>query len=191
MWWVWGLPIQSNYRAGCVPSQELVDAYDMLETGKPVLDLKQPYLDETHLQPNYTVSDLIENKELKKQLDLKNYISGDVGMPTLSDIIAELDKPGRDPRRYIEMMEFDAKVKTIDDLQEGMILNGIVTNITQFGCFVDIGIKENGLVHISQMADRYISNPTEIVSMHQPLKVRVIGIDRERKRIQLSLKDVS
>lgn len=86
------------------------------------------------------------------------------------------------------MMEFDAKVKTIDDLQEGMILNGIVTNITQFGCFVDIGIKENGLVHISQMADRYISNPTEIVSMHQPLKVRVIGIDRERKRIQLSLK---
>ena len=140
---------------------------------------------------NCTVSDLIENKELKKQLDLKNYISGDVGMPTLSDIIAELDKPGRDPRRYIEMMEFDAKVKTIDDLQEGMILNGIVTNITQFGCFVDIGIKENGLVHISQMADRYISNPTEIVSMHQPLKVRVIGIDRERKRIQLSLKDVS
>lgn len=140
---------------------------------------------------NCTVSDLIENKELKKQLDLKNYISGDVGMPTLSDIIAELDKPGRDPRRYIEMMEFDAKVKTIDDLQEGMILNGIVTNITQFGCFVDIGIKENGLVHISQMADRYISNPTEIVSMHQPLKVRVIGIDQERKRIQLSLKDVS
>ena len=140
---------------------------------------------------NCTVSDLIENKELKKQLDLKNYISGDVGMPTLSDIIAELDKPGRDPRRYIEMMEFDAKVKTIDDLQEGMILNGIVTNITQFGCFVDIGIKENGLVHISQMADRYISNPTEIVAMHQPLKVRVIGIDRERKRIQLSLKDVS
>ena len=97
---------------------------------------------------NCTVSDLIENKELKKQLDLKNYISGDVGMPTLSDIIAELDKPGRDPRRYIEMMEFDAKVKTIDDLQEGMVLNGIVTNITQFGCFVDIGIKENGLVHI-------------------------------------------
>ena len=140
---------------------------------------------------NCTVSDLIENKELKKQLDLKNYISGDVGMPTLSDIIAELDKPGRDPRRYIEMMEFDAKVKTIDDLQEGMVLNGIVTNITQFGCFVDIGIKENGLVHISQMSDRYISNPAEIVSMHQPVKVRVIGIDRERKRIQLSLKDVS
>lgn len=112
-------------------------------------------------------------------------------MPTLSDIIAELDKPGQDPRRYIEMMEFDAKVKTIDDLQEGMVLNGIVTNITQFGCFVDIGIKENGLVHISQMSDRYISNPAEIVSMHQPVKVRVIGIDRERKRIQLSLKDVS
>lgn len=139
---------------------------------------------------NCTVSDLIENKELKKQLDLKNYISGVMGMPTLPTH-RRTSTSRRDPRRYIEMMEFDAKVKTIDDLQEGMILNGIVTNITQFGCFVDIGIKENGLVHISQMADRYISNPTEIVSMHQPLKVRVIGIDRERKRIQLSLKDVS
>ncbi len=138
-----------------------------------------------------TIGELIENKELKKQLDLKRYIAGDVGMPTLTDIMAELDKPGRDPRRYIEMMEFDAKVKSIDDLQEGMVLNGIVTNITQFGCFVDIGIKENGLVHISQMADRYIANPAEVVSMHQPVRVRVIGIDRERKRIQLSLKDVS
>ena len=138
-----------------------------------------------------TIGELIENKELKKGLDLKRYIAGDVGMPTLNDIMAELDKPGRDPRRYIEMMEFDAKVKTLDDLQEGLILNGIVTNITQFGCFVDIGIKENGLVHISQMADRYVANPAEIVSMHQPVRVRVIGIDRERKRIQLSLKDVS
>ena len=88
-------------------------------------------------------------------------------------------------------MEFDAKVKTLDDLQEGMVLNGIVTNITQFGCFVDIGIKENGLVHISQMADRYISNPAEVVAMHQQVRVRVIGIDRERRRIQLSLKEVS
>lgn len=103
----------------------------------------------------------------------------------------ELDKPGRDPRRYIEMMEFDSRIKSLDDLQEGMVLNGIVTNITQFGCFVDIGIKENGLVHISQMADRYIANPAEVVAMHQPVRVRVIGIDRERRRIQLSLKEVS
>ena len=138
-----------------------------------------------------SIEELITDKSLKNKLDLTRYISGDVGMPTLNDIMAELDKPGRDPRRYIEMMEFDAKVKTLDDLQEGMVLNGIVTNITQFGCFVDIGIKENGLVHISQMADRYVSNPAEIVAMHQPVRVRVIGIDRTRKRIQLSLKDVS
>ena len=138
-----------------------------------------------------SIEELITDKSLKNKLDLTRYISGDVGMPTLNDIMAELDKPGRDPRRYIEMMEFDAKVKTLDDLQEGMVLNGIVTNITQFGCFVDIGIKENGLVHISQMADRYVSNPAEIVTMHQPVRVRVIGIDRTRKRIQLSLKDVS
>ena len=128
---------------------------------------------------------------MKKQLDLKNYISGRCGYTHFIRHHRRTRQRPADPRRYIEMMEFDAKVKTIDDLQEGMILNGIVTNITQFGCFVDIGIKENGLVHISQMADRYISNPAEIVSMHQPVKVRVIGIDRERKRIQLSLKDVS
>ena len=152
---------------------------------------RYPIVEQMAADLGCSIGELIENKELKKGLDLKKYISGDVGMPTLSDIMAELDKPGRDPRRYIEMMEFDAKVKTIDDLQEGMILNGIVTNITQFGCFVDIGIKENGLVHISQMADRYISNPAEIVAMHQPVKVKVIGIDRERKRIQLSLKNVS
>lgn len=138
-----------------------------------------------------TIGELIENKALKKQLDFTKYIAGDVGMPTLTDIMEELDKPGRDPRRYIEMMEFDSRIKSLDDLQEGMVLNGIVTNITQFGCFVDIGIKENGLVHISQMADRYIANPAEVVAMHQPVRVRVIGIDRERRRIQLSLKEVS
>ncbi len=138
-----------------------------------------------------SLDELIANKALKQNLDLTRYLSGDVGMPTLNDIMEELDKPGRDPRRYIEMMEFDTRVRTIDDLQEGMVLNGIVTNITQFGCFVDIGIKENGLVHISQIADRYISNPAEVVSMHQPVRVRVLTVDRERKRIQLSLKDIS
>ena len=152
---------------------------------------RYPIVEQMAADLGCSIGELIENKELKKGLDLKKYIAGDVGMPTLSDIIDELDKPGRDPRRYIEVMEFDAKVKTLDDLQEGMVLNGIVTNITQFGCFVDIGIKENGLVHISQMADRYISNPAEVVAMHQQVRVRVIGIDRERRRIQLSLKEVS
>ena len=106
-------------------------------------------------------------------------------MPTLKDILEELDKPGRDPRQTIKVFEFDASVKTIDDLKEGMLLPGIVTNITNFGCFVDIGIKENGLVHISQLADRYVSDPTEIVSIHQQIMVKVMSVDKERKRVQL------
>ena len=138
-----------------------------------------------------TVGELMKRKELKQQIRLEQYQTDQIGMPTLQDIMKELDKPGRDPRSEIQEFSFNPNIHTIDDLQEGMVLNGIVTNITQFGCFVDIGIKENGLVHISQMADRYVSNPAEIVAMHQPVRVRVIGIDRTRKRIQLSLKDVS
>lgn len=137
-----------------------------------------------------SIRELIENKTLKKSLDLKKYVSGTVGMPTLLDILEELDKPGRDPRETIRVFEFDPSVRTIADLREGMILPGIVTNITNFGCFVDIGIKENGLVHLSQMADRYIADPSEIVSLHQHIKVKVIGIDTERKRVQLSLKGI-
>ena len=106
------------------------------------------------------------------------------------NILEELDKPGRDPRQTIKVFEFDASVKTIDDLKEGMLLPGIVTNITNFGCFVDIGIKENGLVHISQLADRYVSDPTEIVSIHQQIMVKVMSVDKERKRVQLSMKDI-
>ncbi|MCD7973525.1 MAG: RNA-binding transcriptional accessory protein [Candidatus Azobacteroides sp.] len=135
-----------------------------------------------------SVEDLIKNKELKKQLDLNKYVNDKVGLPTLKDIMEELDKPGRDPRRIIKVFEFDPNVKEITDLYEGMELPGIVTNITNFGCFVDIGLKENGLVHVSQLADKFVSNPAEIVSVHQHVKVRVIGVDTERKRIQLSMK---
>lgn len=133
---------------------------------------------------------LIKNKELKKSLQLKKYITGQIGLPTLNDIMDELDKPGKDPRQSAKVFAFDPNIKTINDLTPGMVLPGIVTNITQFGCFVDIGIKENGLIHVSQLADRYISAPTEAVSIHQHLKVKVLDIDTERKRIQLSLKDV-
>ena len=133
------------------------------------------------------IRDLIHNKDLKKSLDLQKYITPTVGLPTLNDILQELEKPGRDPRSEIKVFEFDINVKTISDLQIGMELPGIVTNITNFGAFVDIGIKENGLVHVSNMADRYISNPAEVVSVHQHVKVRILEVDAERKRVQLKL----
>jgi len=134
-----------------------------------------------------TVTELIQNKELKKSIDLQKYISPKVGLPTLNDILQELEKPGRDPRSGIQVFEFDPNVKTIGDLRTGMELPGIVTNITNFGAFVDVGIKENGLIHVSNMADRYISNPAEVVSVHQHVKVRVIEVDTVRKRVQLKL----
>lgn len=135
-----------------------------------------------------SVSELIQNKDLKKKIDLKKYLSAKVGMPTLTDIMEEIDKPGRDSRQTVKVLEFDSNVRTIDDLKIGMVLNGIVTNITNFGAFVDFGIKENGLVHISEIANRYISNPTEAISLHQHVSVKVIGVDKERKRVQLSIK---
>ena len=138
-----------------------------------------------------SVTDLIKNKELRSRIKIENYITDSVGLPTLTDIMQELDKPGRDPRRKIEMFEFDKNVRTLDDLQEGMELPGIVTNITNFGCFIDIGIKENGLVHVSQLADRFISDPSTVVSIHQHVRVRVMSIDRERKRIQLTMKGLN
>jgi uncharacterized protein len=135
-----------------------------------------------------TVDDLIKRPDLKRSIQLDQYVNDQTGMPTLIDIMAELDKPGRDPRQEIKVFEFDPNVRTIDDLREGQILPGIVNNITNFGCFVDIGIKEKGLVHISNMADRYISDPTTIVSIHQHIQVKVLTVDKERKRIQLSMK---
>lgn len=138
-----------------------------------------------------SVTDLIKDKELRSRIKIENYITDSVGLPTLTDIMQELDKPGRDPRRKIEVFEFDKNVRTLDDLQEGMELPGIVTNITNFGCFVDIGIKENGLVHVSQLADRFISDPATVVSIHQHVRVRVMSIDRDRKRIQLTMKGLN
>ena len=137
-----------------------------------------------------TVDTLIADKELRRKVELKKYVTAEVGMPTLQDIMQELDKPGRDPRGTIKAFEFDSSVHTIDDLREGMELPGIVGNITNFGAFVDIGIKEIGLIHLSQMADRYGSNPADILSIHQHIRVKVLGIDKERKRIQLTLKGV-
>lgn len=135
-----------------------------------------------------SVKELIENKDLKKSLDLNKYITDNLGLPTLNDIIQELDKPGRDPRKSIKVFEFDPNIRTIEDLREGMRLPGIVTNITNFGCFVDVGIKENGLVHISELADRFVSDPTEVVSLHQHVEVKVLSVDKARKRVQLSMK---
>ena len=137
-----------------------------------------------------TVQELITNRERRESIKLENYITDGVGMPTLLDIMAELEKPGRDPRSQIEVFSFDDSIRTINDLKVGMVLPGIVTNITDFGCFVDIGIKENGLIHVSEMSDSYVSDPTTIVSIHQQLKVKVKSVDIERKRIALSLKDI-
>ena len=134
-----------------------------------------------------TVDELIAGKELRQKINISDYITPTVGLPTLQDILQELDKPGRDPRKAIKVFEFDKNVRTIADLREGMILPGIVGNITNFGAFVDIGIKENGLVHLSQLAERFISDPTEVVSIHQQVMVRVMNVDTDRKRIQLSM----
>ena len=135
-----------------------------------------------------TVKDLIEQKDLRAKLDIKKYVTPEVGLPTLTDIMKELEKPGRDPREQLEVFEFDSRVQTSDDLEEGMILPGIVTNITNFGAFVDIGVHQDGLIHISQMANRRIAHPTDVVKLHQHVTVRVIEIDHRRHRISLSMK---
>lgn len=137
-----------------------------------------------------TVEELIRNKALRESIDLKKYVTDDCGLPTLNDIMSELDKPGRDPRKAIEVFSFAPDVETIDDLKPGMVLPGIVSNITNFGCFVDIGVHEKGLVHISEMADRYVSDPNTVVTLHQQLKVRVLSVDKARNRIALSLKNI-
>ena len=135
-----------------------------------------------------SVGDLISDASKRSQIDIKKYVTEEVGLPTLTDIMKELEKPGRDPRQQIEAFEFDANVQTIEDLHEGMELPGIVTNITNFGAFVDIGVHQDGLVHVSQLADRYVSDPTQVVRLHQHVRVRVIGVDLRRQRISLSMK---
>lgn len=137
-----------------------------------------------------TVTDLIKDKEKREKIDISRYVTAETGLPTLTDIMAELEKPGRDPRKGVAVMKFDENIKTFDDLTEGLVLKGIVTNITQFGVFVDIGIKENGLVHISELSDKFVSSASEVVKIHQQVTVKVKSIDRERRRIALTMKQI-
>lgn len=137
-----------------------------------------------------TVTDLIKDKEKREKIDISRYVTAETGLPTLTDIMAELEKPGRDPRKGVAIMKFDENIKTFDDLTEGLVLKGIVTNITQFGVFVDIGIKENGLVHISELSDKFVSSASEVVKIHQQVTVKVKSIDRERRRIALTMKQI-
>ncbi len=137
-----------------------------------------------------SVDELIADRNKRKQIDLQRYVTDDVGMPTLTDIMDELEKPGRDPREQIEEFEFDSRVSSIDDLEEGMVLPGIVTNITKFGAFVDIGVHQDGLVHISQLANRYVKDPNDVVHLHQYVRVMVLEIDHRRNRISLTMKGV-
>ena len=136
---------------------------------------------------NQKVTDILSNKQLIQSIDKQMYITYKIGLPTITDILLELEKPGRDPRESVKVFEFDASVKTINDVRMGMELPGIVTNITNFGAFVDIGIKENGLIHVSNMSDKFVSNPSELISLHQHVKVQVLEVDMNRKRIQLKL----
>ena len=139
---------------------------------------------------NATVPQLMQDQTLRKQIQPGRYVNQDIGLPTLQDIVQELEKPARDPRAERETFAFDAQVRTVDDLREGMVLPGIVTNITAFGAFVDIGVKQDGLVHVSQLADRFVKDPNEVVRLQQTVKVRVTEVDTARKRIALSMKGV-
>jgi len=137
---------------------------------------------------NADIKKLQNNKELLRKIDLNKYVTSEIGIPTLEDIIKELEKPGLDPRGEASEFSFDEKVKTIEDLEVGMVLNGIITNITNFGAFVNIGIKENGLVHISQIADKFVKDPKDIVSLNQEVTVKIVEVDIQRGRVQLSMK---
>ena len=139
---------------------------------------------------NCSVSDLMSSEELRRKIDLKEFVTESIGIPTLTDIMEELAKPGRDPREKFGFFEFDKNIRTIDDLEKGMVLPGIVTNITAFGAFVDIGIKQNGLIHVSNMADQFVRDPNEYVKLNQKVNAKVVEVDKVRNRIQLSLKDV-
>lgn len=137
-----------------------------------------------------SVEELMKNKDLRSKIDINRFVSDDCGLPTLQDIMKELDKPGLDPRAKFEVFEFDKNVTKIEDLQEGMVLPGIVTNITAFGAFVDVGVHQDGLVHISQLANRRVNDPNEVVHLHQHVQVKVIEVDLRRHRISLSMKNI-
>lgn len=150
-----------------------------------------PVVNRMALKAGCSVSDLVKNSELQKQINPADFVTANIGLPTLNDIMAELAKPGRDPREKFEFFEFDKDVNSITDLIPGMVLNGIVTNITNFGAFIDIGVHQDGLVHVSQMADKYVKDPNTIVKLNQKVKVRVLEIEVERKRIQLSMRNTA
>jgi uncharacterized protein len=135
-----------------------------------------------------TVAELLADKTIRAKIDINKYVTDKIGLPTLQDIMAELDKPGRDPRQQLEAFSFSKDVKELEDVQPGMILPGIITNITNFGCFVDVGVHTKGLVHISELADHFVKDPAEEVQLHQHVTVRVIGVDLQRGRMQLSMK---
>ena len=137
-----------------------------------------------------SVRDLIQNEELREKIDEKNYITDTIGLPTLNDIMSELSKPGRDPREKFEIFSFAEGINSMEDLKVGMNLPGIVTNITNFGAFVDIGVHQEGLVHKSELADKFVKNPTDIVTLHQRVSVTVLSVDISRKRIALSMKSI-
>jgi len=135
----------------------------------------------------YTVPEMINNPEVREEIDLDNYVDSDVGLPTLNDILDELEKPGRDPRPEFEPFDFSDEVNEIDDLEEGMVIPGIVSNVTNFGAFVDIGLKSDGLVHISELADKYVEHPGDVVKLNQRVRVKVLEVDKPRKRVSLSM----
>jgi uncharacterized protein len=130
----------------------------------------------------------MKSRELRARIDLSRYVGEGVGMPTLKDIMAELDKPGRDPRQDFEIVSFAEGIERIEDVHEGMELTGVVTNVTKFGAFVDIGVHQDGLVHISQLADRFVKDPSDVVKVNQKVQVRVLEVDLKRRRISLSMK---
>ncbi len=140
---------------------------------------------------NCTVAELMADRTIRQRIDIRKYVTDTVGLPTLEDIMAELDKPGRDPRQQLKAFEFSSEVKELSDVREGMVLPGIITNITNFGCFVDVGVHTKGLVHISELADRFVKDPTEVVSLHQQVMVRVISVDLERERMGLSMRGMN
>jgi uncharacterized protein len=139
----------------------------------------------------FKLQDIVGRNDLRQVIKLEKYLSNDVGLPTLEDILTELEKPGRDPRKSVKVLQFDQSVRKVDDLIPGMVLPGIITNITAFGAFVDVGVKQDGLVHVSQLADRFVSDPMEVVKLHQHVKVRVLEVDLARKRIAFSMKDLN
>jgi uncharacterized protein len=138
-----------------------------------------------------SAKDLMKDARLRDKIEISKYVTAKTGLPTLQDILAELAKPGRDPRREFETVEFSKDINKISDLQTGMILPGIVTNVTAFGAFIDIGVHQDGLVHISQLADRFVKDPADVVTVQQKVMVRVIDVDMERNRISLSMKTES